>query len=249
VGGAAVAWVWAALPELSPNWRAGWMSALAVLVAGAGLYTVTATTAKMSDRFPSYAASAPGAGCAPLPAMVLPYSQGLPPNQQPLSLNGLDYMTWSAYCDHDSYLPLSYDYLAIRWMQDNVQGSPVIAEAQSFDLYRMSSRYTWNTGLPDVVGWDYHTRQHNAAIPTEFITVRGNEIIAFYSGLDINAALDFVHRYDVRYVIVGPMEQAYYGASGGLGKFDAMVAQGSLQVVYRNPGVTIYAVSQQAAAQ
>ncbi len=249
VGGAAVAWVWASLPEWSPTWRTAWLGALAVLVAGAGLYTLTATSAKVSDRFPSYVASADGAGCAPIAGMTLPYSQGLPPNQQPLSLNGLDYMTWSAYCDHATYLPLSYDYLAIRWMQDHVQGSPVIAEAQSFDLYRMSSRYTWNTGLPDVVGWDYHTRQHNAAIPTEFVTTRGNEIIAFYSGLDINAALDFIHRYNVGYVIIGPMEQAYYGASGGLGKFDAMVAQGSLSVAYRNPGVTIYAVSGQAAAQ
>jgi uncharacterized membrane protein len=158
-------------------------------------------------------------------------------------------MTWSAYCDHDSFLPLAYDYEAIRWMQDNVAGSPVIAEAQSFDLYRMSSRYAWFTGLPDVVGWDYHTRQHNAAIPTQFVTDRGNEIIAFYDTLDIQAALQFIRRYGVRYVIVGPMEQAYYGPSGGLGKFDAMVSQGLLSVVHRNPGVTIYAVSATAGAQ
>ena len=193
----------------------------------------------MSDRFPSYASTAPGAGCAPLPGMQLPYSQGLPPEQQPHSLYGLDYMTWSAYCDHDSFLPLAYDNDGIRWMQDNVQGSPVIVEAQSFDLYRMSSRYTWNTGLPDVVGWDYHTRQHNAAIPTEFVTTRGNEIIAFYTGPDIPSALAFLQRYDARYVIVGPMEQAYYGPSGGLAKFDTMVAQGLLSVAYRNPGTVI----------
>jgi len=130
-----------------------------------------------------------------------------------------------------------------------VPGSPVIVEAQSFDLYRMSSRYTWNTGLPDVVGWDYHTRQHNAAIPTQFVTDRGNEIIAFYDNLDIAPALAFIHRYNVRYIIVGSMEQAYYASSGGLGKFDAMVSQGSLSVAYHNPGVTIYAVNQQAAAQ
>jgi YYY domain-containing protein len=249
VGGAALAWLLAALPSWSSTWRTGWTAGLALLVGGAALYTVTATSAKVSDRFPSYATSDPGAGCAPLPGMVLPYSQGLPPEQQPHSLYGLDYMTWSAYCDHGSFMPLAYDHDAIRWMQDNVQGSPVIAEAQSFELYRLSSRYAWNTGLPDVVGWDFHTRQHNGAIPTEFVTARGNEIIAFYNALDINTALDFIHRYGVRYVIVGPMERAYYGASGGLGKFDAMVSQGSLQVAYRNPGVTIYAVSPQAAAQ
>ena len=272
VGGAALAWLWGALPELSPGWRTGWTVALAVLVGGAGLYTVTAASAKVSDRFPIYAASPAGSGCAALPGLVQPNDQNLPldqlphsladwlrvdqpaprmslpPDKQPHSLYGLDYMSWSAYCDHDTYLPLSYDNQAIRWMQDHVQGSPVIAEAQSFDLYRMSSRYAWNTGLVDVVGWDYHTRQHYAAIPTEFITARGNEIIAFYSGQEPAAASDFIHRYDVRYVIVGPMERAYYGPSGGLGKFDSMVSQGSLSVAYRNLGVTIYAVSRAAAA-
>ncbi len=271
VGGAALAWLVASLPSWSFSWRTGWTAGLAVLVGGAALYTVTATSAKMSDRYPSYAASDPGGACAPLPGMVLPNDQnlppdklprgladwlqvgqpaprmGLPPDQQPHSLYGLDYMTWSAYCDRNTYLPLSYDYEAIRWMQDHVQGSPVIVEAQSFDLYHISSRYTWNTGLPDVVGWDYHTRQHNGAIPTEFVTTRGNEIIAFYNGLDIGAALEFIHRYDARYIIVGPMEQAFYGASGGLGKFDAMVSQGLLTVAHSNPGVTIYSVNQPAA--
>jgi YYY domain-containing protein len=244
VGGAALAWAVASLPSWSSAWRTGWSACLALLVGAAGLYTVTAASAKMTDRFPVMASTQPGQGCAPIQGMQLPYSQGLPPEQQPHSLYGLDYMTWSAYCDHDSFLPLSYDNEAIRWMQDNVQGSPVIVEAQSFDLYRMSSRYTWNTGLPDVVGWDYHTRQHNAAIPTEFVTTRGNEIIAFYSGPDIPSAMAFLQRYNARYVIVGPMEQAYYGPSGGLAKFDAMVSQGLLKVVHQNPGVTIYQVNQ-----
>ena len=54
--------------------------------------------------------------------------------------------------------------------------------------------------------------------------------------------------FGVRYIIIGPMEQAYYAPSGGLGKFDAMVSQGLLSVPHRNPGVTIYAVSATAAA-
>ena len=220
VGGAVFAWLLASLSTWSPTWRTGWTAAMAVLVAVAALYTITAASAKMSDRFPSYAVSDSGGGCAPLPGMELPQRAGLPPDQQPHSLNGMDFMSWSVYCDRNSFLPLVYDNEAIRWMQDNVQGSPVIAEAQDFDLYHMSSRYAWFTGLPDVVGWDFHTRQHNAAIPTEFVTTRGNEIISFYSVPDINQALDFIRRYGVRYIIVGPMEQAFYGSSGGLGKFE-----------------------------
>jgi len=146
VGGAALAWLLAALPSWSSTWRTGWTAGLALLVGGAALYTVTATSAKVSDRFPSYATSDQGAGCAPLPGMVLPYSQGLPPEQQPHSLYGLDYMTWSAYCDHGYFLPLAYDYHVIRYLHDNVHGSPVIAEAQSFELYRRCSTCSGSTG-------------------------------------------------------------------------------------------------------
>ncbi|MBL8055555.1 MAG: glycosyltransferase family 39 protein, partial [Anaerolineales bacterium] len=49
--GAAFAWAWADRPAWSPNWRAGWAVALAALVGSAALYTVTAASAKMRDRF------------------------------------------------------------------------------------------------------------------------------------------------------------------------------------------------------
>jgi len=52
-----------------------------------------------------------------------------------------------------------------------------------------------------------------------------------------------------RYIIVGPMERAYYEASGGLAKFDQMVSQGSLTIVHQNPGTVIYAVNLPAAGQ
>ncbi|MBI4772066.1 MAG: hypothetical protein HY784_17035, partial [Chloroflexi bacterium] len=235
-----------------PGWRRGWVAVLGALVFAATLYTVTAGRAKIEDRFPAYDA-APGSGCQPIPGMPIPYagSRSLPPEDQPHSLDGMDYLRWSAYCDHTYFLPLVYDYEGIRWMQDHVQGSPVIVEAQSFDLYRMSSRYAWNTGLPDVVGWDWHTRQHNGAVPTEFVTQRGNEIVAFYQALDPQEALAFLRKYDARYVIVGPMERAYYTPEGlapdstnrGLAKFDAMAAEGMLMEVYRNPGTVIYEVT------
>jgi len=243
-GGAALAWVWGSLPQWRPAWRTAWISVLMILGSVAALYTVTASAAKVRDRFPALGVTETAEqGCAAIPGMILPYDRGLPETEQPHSLYGLDYMTWSAYCDHDAFLPLTYDHDAIRWLQDNVIGSPVIVEAQSFDLYRMSSRYTWNTGLPAVVGWDYHTRQHNGAVPTEFVTQRGVEVTAFYTTTNPDEALAFLSKYDARFVIVGPMEQAYYRTSGGLDKFDVLVSRGNLTIVYQNPGVIIYAVA------
>jgi uncharacterized membrane protein len=238
--GAALAWVWASLPQWHPRWRMLWTTLLAVLVSAAGLYTATATAAKIRDRFPAFAASD---GCAPIAGMTLPYDRGRPMEEQPHSLYGLDYMKWSVYCDTDSFLPLTYDHDAIRWLQDNVQGSPAIAEAQSRDIYRLTSRYAWNTGLPNVVGWDYHTRQHNAAIPVEFVAERVQDVQNFYLATDPQIALDFIRRYDIGYIIVGPLERAFYQRSGGLDKFDALVSRGDLTVVYTNPGVVIYQVS------
>jgi len=236
---ASLAWVWTALnDEWRPAWRDGWTVVLAVLVACAALYSVTAAQAKMSDRFP-FVSAIPNSGCQPIPAMVLPYEEATKPEDQPYTLDGIDYMQYSAYCDHTYFLPLKYDYDAIRWMQKNVAGSPVIVEAQSFDLYKMSSRYTWNTGLPDVVGWDWHQRQQRAAAPTEFITRRGQEVTDFYNTLALDQAVDFIRKYDVEFIIVGPMERAYYPPQA-LTKFDEMVQGGQLRLAYENPGVKIY---------
>ncbi|MBP7691164.1 MAG: hypothetical protein KA764_04575, partial [Anaerolineales bacterium] len=246
--GAALAWVWADQPRWPGNWRSGWTIALIALAGAGALYTVTAASAKMRDRFVPYAVSGAGGGCEPLPGVPLPYDRGREPAQQPAGLDGLQYLTWSAYCEQGYFLPLVYDYDAIRWLQANVAGSPVIAEGQTFDLYRISSRYAWNTGLPDVVGWDWHQRQQRGALPTEFITQRGLRVSEFYATLDVPAAEAFLRRYDIGYVIVGPFERAHYEAAG-LAKFEQLTAAGRLRVAYQNPGVTIYAVNPPAAGQ
>lgn len=238
--GAALAFVWSTRHEWLPAWRTVWTGALTALVFASALYTVTAASAKIRDRFPSVAAIA-NSGCQPLPGMVLPYTETPRPADQPPGLYGLRYMTWSAYCDNTYFLPLVYDYEAIRWLQDNVQGSPVLVEAQTFNLYRMSSRYAWNTGLPNVVGWDWHQRQQRGAAPSNNISQRGYEVSDFYQNPDIESARAFLRRYDAGYVALGPMERAYYPAEG-LAKFPAMVAQGLLRVAYENPGVVIYEV-------
>jgi uncharacterized membrane protein len=268
--GAWLAWAWAEQPRWSGGWRTGWTIAAMLLVGAAALYTVTAASAKMRDRFPAFGVD--NGGCQAIPGMILPYTRGLPPEEQPRSLNGLDYMTFSAYCDRDRFLPLVYDYEAIRWLQDNVDGSPVLVEAQTFDLYKMSSRYAWNTGLPNVVGWDWHQRQQRGAAPTQFISRRGAQVSVFYCigmppdqlglypvcsatlAFDPDSAslladpelaegwaLDFIQKYDVRYIVVGPQERAYY-PSEGLAKFDRLARDGLLNVVYENPGVKIYEV-------
>ena len=63
----------------------------------------------------------------------------------------------------------------------------------------------------------------------------------FYSTQDVWRAQEVLQQYGVRYVYVGAYERAYYSTEG-LAKFDLMVAQGLLQVVYDDQGVRIYEV-------
>ena len=46
----------------------------------------------------------------------------------------------------------------------------------------------------------------------------------------------------MRYVVVGPLERAYYEPAG-LDKFEQMAAAGLLDTVYSNQEVTIYKVN------
>ena len=73
----------------------------------------------------------------------------------PLTLDSITYMQYAQYADFDVTMDLVHDYKAIRWMQDHVQGSPVIVEANCPE-YRWCTRFTIYTGLPGVVGWNWH---------------------------------------------------------------------------------------------
>jgi uncharacterized membrane protein len=114
-------------------------------------------------------------------------------------------------------MDLNQDYQAIRWMQDHIQGSPVIVEA-NVPEYRWGTRYTIYTGLPGVVGWNFHQRQQRALLPPNLVTDRVDQIGLFYQTQDIDAARDFLRRYNVSYIIVGQLERIL--APDGMAKFE-----------------------------
>ena len=49
----------------------------------------------------------------------------------PHTLDGMEYMKTSQYYQDGFLMDLSQDYAAIQWMQDNVEGSPVIVEGNA----------------------------------------------------------------------------------------------------------------------
>jgi uncharacterized membrane protein len=173
----------------------------------------------------------------------------------PHSLDGLVYMPYATYDENYPNvsenklaaqgvitMDLSQDYRAIRWMQENIQGSPVIVEANSRNLYRWFSRFTINTGLPGVVGWEWHEQQQRAANSPEWVTKRVMDIDQFYTTLDTEFTRQFLNLYGVRYIVLGQLEQVAYPGPG-LDKFQAF--NGILwNEVYRDGSTVIYEVIQ-----
>jgi uncharacterized membrane protein len=210
-GGAAFIWVLADLHTWRPRWHNIWQTGLTILFACAALFTIAATTDKVTDRI----------------------------NQDaPHTLDSMTYMAHAQFWDIE-VMDLSQDYRAIRWMQDNVKGSPVIVETNCPE-YRWCSRFTIYTGLPGVVGWNWHQRQQRALIPPNLITDRVSAIREFYITSDIALAREFLAKHDVRYIIVGQLEQIYYPGDGLL-KYEQY--NGTLwKTVYSDMQTTIYEV-------
>ncbi len=188
---AAFAWLMGEMHLWKAGARNAWQVTLTILIAGAGLFTLLATVDKMRDRMA----------------------------EAPHTFDSMKYMAYASYADQGVDFPLSEDHAAIRWMQENVQGSPVIVETNCPE-YRWCSRYTIYTGLPGVLGWNWHQRQQRALNPPNWVTDRVTEINDFYTTSDPAAAYAFLKKYNVGYIVVGRLEHAYYPGPG-LDKFAA----------------------------
>ena len=124
-------------------------------------------------------------------------------------------------------------------MQENVIGSPIIVEANVSE-YRWGNRYSIYTGLPGVIGWNWHQRQQRAIVPGEWVTNRISEVNEFYSTGDLILAKEFLDKYQVEFIIVGQLEKIIY-PENGINKFELM--DGNLwDKVYQNENTNIYQV-------
>jgi len=103
-------------------------------------------------------------------------------------------------------------------MRNNVVGSPVLVEANTVE-YRWGNRYTIYTGLPGILGWNFHQRQQRGFIDYNGIANRLIDIPAFYTTTNVQEALSFLKKYNVSYIILGQEERALYPGDGLL-KFD-----------------------------
>jgi len=128
------------------------------------------------------------------------------------------------------------DLTAAAWLNENVEGAPVILEAPGSggSSYVYEGRVSALTGLPTLLGWAGHEGQWRGSYDVQ--SARDPDIMTLYNTPDPQAAVSLLEEYGVTYVYVGPLEREKYEARG-LAKFEQF-----MDVVYQQDSVTIYRV-------
>lgn len=123
------------------------------------------------------------------------------------------------------------------WLGKSVSGLPAIAEAWG-PSYQDFTRVCMNSGLPTVLGWDYHLTQRGKSWAA--IDQRKEDLRTLYTARTPEQAAAVLRRYQVRYVVSGPIERrAYLGEKSP--SFDSF--DGLLKPVFQKGGTTLYEVS------
>ena len=195
---------WVALFKIT-KLKLAWVTVFTALLVSVSVFPVFGTHARLGDRF----------------------------HELPMTLNGMAYMETSTYNDPNGPIELKNDLKAIEWLRNNVKGSPVILEGRT-PLYRWGGRISVYTGLPAIVGWDWHQTQQRMAFGQE-VNNRSQIVDLIYNTENRDRAIDLIDYYDVRYVILGELERLYYHDKG-LKKFDEMIGD-SLDLVYQYPNL------------
>ena len=192
--------------------RRAWQIALAALLISAAIYPALGTQDRLRDRFEGYVT--------------------------PLTLNGIAFMEGSSFREKDGEsIDLATDYEGIRWLQRNVQGSPIVLEAVT-PSYRWAGRVSMYTGLPSVIGWQWHQEQQRAGYAYE-VSRRTEAVRTIYSTQDSAQTLALMRTYNVEYVYLGHLERIYFPE--GMAKFEDGLG-GALAKVFDNGETAVYRV-------
>ena len=188
-----------------------WAMVLTGLCVSCAAYPVLATRARWADRF------VPGSG---------------------FGLDGQAFMRASTHVERDQAFRLAPDLDAIRWLETEIPGTPVIVEAHTPE-YRWGARIATHTGLPTILGWTWHQTQQRAALPADVVSRRVTDIDAIYNDTGVDRTRRILDRYRAEYVYVGALERIFYSPEG-LAKFEN--SPGQFQRVYDSGDVQIYRV-------
>ncbi|MCL4531718.1 MAG: hypothetical protein M1582_00750, partial [Actinobacteria bacterium] len=128
------------------------------------------------------------------------------------------------------------DYRAIAWLSANAPAGATVVEAAG-GSYSQAGRVSMATGLPDLLGWDFHERQWRGAAVDAETNARKRALESIYrAGPDARSLLK---QYGASYIYVGSLEREAY-IKQDAGALDRLSTLGD--IVYRQGPVTIYRV-------
>jgi len=211
--GAEIPELWQRLREARPIWGTVWRVVAVVVMGAAAAYVPLGVHARVSERFPE----------GPGPRWTL---------------DGAAFMRTAVYRwpDNDSAISLSYDLDAIRWLWENVSGTPVVVEAPLGYYREGGCRIASFTGLPNLVGM--HQREQR---PWDVVAAREHDAAALYTASSDEQALRILEKYDVGFVYVGQLERISYGSEGML-TLARLAERGVLVAAHQNEGGILYRV-------
>jgi len=131
--------------------------------------------------------------CYPLHAVPGYYSLG----RKSRGLQGLEFLRTNS----------SGDYGALLWLRENTSFQETILEAEG-DSYSDYGRISMATGLPTLLGWYVHEWlwRNDSGIPN----ARRREVNLLYNAPLGEKAEKLWQNYDIRYIILGPLERKRY---------------------------------------
>jgi uncharacterized membrane protein len=224
--GASLPWLAERARGWARGWRWLWFAALGALLALGLIFPVLGAKSRVNDRFPG-------------------------PRPPRTTLDGMAFMSVGQYSwpDGNHVIELKYDYDAIRWLQENVTGTPVLAEAPAswyqingqnvgYDYYRAGGlRAASMTGLPTLLGQHQGEQRYGWQVGQREQISR-----EFWQTTDLNRAWQIAQEIPIDYIYVGQLERTLFSPEQ-LSKFDAWVQAGQAEIVYQNPKTTIYRIT------
>ncbi len=102
-------------------------------------------------------------------------------------------------------------WFAVRVLQGVAGSGDTVAEAAGAS-YAAYTRIAMHTGLATVVGWEYHLQQRGHSL--DEILARRRDLETLYTDPNPRHRRAVLDRYDIRWVVVGPLERATYELRG-----------------------------------
>jgi uncharacterized membrane protein len=116
------------------------------------------------------------------------------------------YLNSGVYMQDENY----DDYLATNWLNENIEGRPVVLEANG-NSYTFFERVSSITGLPTILGWRTHewlwqSTSKEGGLP-EIVSEREADVESIYTSDDTQYVKELLNKYKVEYIYVGGCER------------------------------------------